>query len=121
MYFTMWKGCLDNTCLISSGECICKSTDFLKGKYDVCLGNKYGDECNKTCPSNCGSCISDTECSWCKNTIYYGSHCQYRCSIGCVNGKCNKDTGNCASGCKSGFTGIKCIHVHLDYTVFIVI
>ncbi|XP_060607366.1 protein draper-like [Ruditapes philippinarum] len=102
------KGCVNNTCLLVSGECPCKSSYFTKGKCDACAGLRYGDECNNTCPSNCGTCISDTECLWCKNTVYYGSYCQHRCSLGCDQGRCIKSTGHCIEGCKSGFSGGKC-------------
>ncbi|XP_060558053.1 cell death abnormality protein 1-like [Ruditapes philippinarum] len=102
------KGCLNRTCSHVSGECSCKSANFVKGKCDVCVGLMYGNECNNTCPTNCGSCISDAECSWCRNTAYYESYCQYRCSVGCVNGTCNKGTGHCTKGCKPGFIGGKC-------------
>ncbi|XP_060565263.1 multiple epidermal growth factor-like domains protein 6 [Ruditapes philippinarum] len=102
------KGCLNNTCSFESGQCSCTSINFVKGYCDTCLGLKYGDECNNTCPSNCGSCISDTECPWCINSFYYGSYCQYRCSVGCDDGSCNKNTGYCTEGCKPGFTGDKC-------------
>ncbi|XP_060567448.1 platelet endothelial aggregation receptor 1-like [Ruditapes philippinarum] len=40
--------------------------------------------------------------------VYYGSFCQYRCSVGCVNGRCNKGNGHCTGGCKSNFVGDKC-------------
>ncbi|XP_060567442.1 cell death abnormality protein 1-like [Ruditapes philippinarum] len=102
------KGCLNSTCSKLSGECTCKSADFVKGKCDFCLGHKYGNECEKTCPSNCGSCISDTHCVWCVDTAYYGSYCQYRCSVGCVDKICNKGTGHCTKRCKHGFVGDKC-------------
>ncbi|XP_060558050.1 multiple epidermal growth factor-like domains protein 10 [Ruditapes philippinarum] len=102
------KGCLNNTCSHYSGECTCKSTNFIEGRCDACSSTMYGDECNNTCPRNCGACISDTECIWCKDTAYYGSYCQYRCSVGCVDEICNKGTGYCIKGCKSGFNGYKC-------------
>ncbi|XP_060558071.1 multiple epidermal growth factor-like domains protein 10 [Ruditapes philippinarum] len=102
------KGCLNSACSILSGECTCKSSYFTKGKCDACLGLRYGDECNNTCPINCGSCLSETGCSWCKNNAHYGSYCQYRCSVGCVDEICNKGTGYCDKGCKPGFVGYKC-------------
>ncbi|XP_060607367.1 cell death abnormality protein 1-like [Ruditapes philippinarum] len=45
------KGCQDKTCLISSGQCSCKSVDFVNDTCDTCSGNRYGDECNNTCLS----------------------------------------------------------------------
>ncbi|XP_060558069.1 cell death abnormality protein 1-like [Ruditapes philippinarum] len=102
------NGCLNNTCSVLSGECPCKSTNFVHGKCDACSGLMYGDECNYSCPSNCGNCISDTECEWCKNTIYHGSYCQYRCSVGCIGGRCDKRNGHCTAGCNPGFIGDKC-------------
>ncbi|XP_060567447.1 multiple epidermal growth factor-like domains protein 10 [Ruditapes philippinarum] len=101
------KGCANNTCSLLSGECTCKSSYFTKGRCDTCVGLKYGDECNEACPSNCGTCTA-TKCSWCINTVFYGSYCQYRCSVGCVDGTCNKGTGHCMNGCKSGYIGDKC-------------
>ncbi|XP_060598157.1 multiple epidermal growth factor-like domains protein 6, partial [Ruditapes philippinarum] len=102
------KGCLNNTCKLLSGECTCKSSNFIGSKCDTCVVLKYGNECNKTCPSNCGTCTSDTECSWCLNTVYYGSYCQYRCSPGCHDGRCRKIDGYCPSGCKPAYIGDKC-------------
>jgi hypothetical protein len=64
------KGCVNNTCSVSSGECSCTSANFVIGRCEVCFGNKYGYECNKNCPSNCGSCIKETECSWCQHAVY---------------------------------------------------
>ncbi|XP_060558068.1 protein draper-like isoform X2 [Ruditapes philippinarum] len=103
-----WKGCKNNTCSISSGECSCKSANFINGTCQNCSGNKYGDECNKTCPGNCSTCISDAECTLCLNSMFYGSHCQNSCSIGCKEGMCDKDDGHCIDVCKSGFSGDKC-------------
>ncbi|XP_060558064.1 multiple epidermal growth factor-like domains protein 11 [Ruditapes philippinarum] len=102
------KGCLNNTCSLVSGDCTCKSSLFIGRKCDACVGLQYGDDCNNTCPSNCGTCLSETECSWCKNTVYYGSYCQHRCSYGCNGGRCNKGYGTCIKGCKPGFSGVKC-------------
>ncbi|XP_053387519.1 multiple epidermal growth factor-like domains protein 11 [Mercenaria mercenaria] len=106
--FQCGKGCVSNTCL-QSGECTCKSSDFSEGYCNTCSSsNKYGDECNYSCPPNCGGCESQTECRWCKYSAFYGSYCQFMCSIGCVKGTCMKDDGTCHSGCKSGFRGNKC-------------
>ncbi|XP_060581674.1 multiple epidermal growth factor-like domains protein 10 [Ruditapes philippinarum] len=102
------KGCLNNTCSIT-GKCPCKSTDFYTGKCEYCAENdRYGDECNNTCPMNCLSCSSGTYCSICKNDAYYGPYCQNRCSHGCSYGKCIKENGYCTRLCKLRFTGVKC-------------
>ncbi|XP_045206903.2 multiple epidermal growth factor-like domains protein 10 [Mercenaria mercenaria] len=100
--FECGKGCVNNTCL-QSGACTCKSNNFKEGICSSCANSKYGDECNYTCPINCGACQSQTECRWCKNNAFYGSVCQFRCSVGCNIGSCYKD-GNCYKGCK----GSKC-------------
>ncbi|XP_060555367.1 multiple epidermal growth factor-like domains protein 10 isoform X2 [Ruditapes philippinarum] len=101
------KGCLNNTCSIT-GDCSCKSTDFVKGKCDMCSGDRYGDECNNTCASTCVSCTSETYCLICKDNAYYGQYCQYICPHGCNDGKCGKKNGHCSRGCKLKFTGHKC-------------
>ncbi|XP_060558052.1 scavenger receptor class F member 1-like [Ruditapes philippinarum] len=104
------KGCLNNTCSLVLGDCSCKSTDFINfmGRCASCVALKYGDECNNTCPSNCGACTSDTKCSWCKNNVYYGSFCQHRCSVGCDGQRCSKYDGYCSTGCRHGYIGDKC-------------
>ncbi|XP_060567444.1 multiple epidermal growth factor-like domains protein 10 [Ruditapes philippinarum] len=102
------KGCLDNTCSLSSGECTCTSSNFKHGKCHVCLGTMYGDDCNNTCPRNCVSCTSDKHCSVCKQYLYYGEYCQYRCSYGCLNGTCKKENGYCIRGCEPKYIGDKC-------------
>ncbi|XP_053386861.1 scavenger receptor class F member 1-like isoform X2 [Mercenaria mercenaria] len=99
------KGCVNNTCL-QSGNCDCKSTNFDSGRCRSCIKGKFGVDCDESCPSNCGSCLSKTHCNWCKNR-YYGSICQFECSVGCSTGTCKKNDGTCSS-CKTGFTGNKC-------------
>ncbi|XP_045186435.2 protein draper-like isoform X4 [Mercenaria mercenaria] len=101
------KGCVNNTCL-QSGHCTCKSTSFKDGFCLLCASNdKFGDECNYTCPNNCAVCQSETNCKWCINSAFYGPYCQFKCSAGCNNGTCYKG-GSCIKGCKANFTGKNC-------------
>ncbi|XP_053387521.1 multiple epidermal growth factor-like domains protein 10 [Mercenaria mercenaria] len=105
--FECGKGCANNTCL-QSGQCTCKSNNFRKGFCSSCSNNKYGDECNYTCPTNCGACESQIECRWCIKNAFYGSYCQFMCSTGCVKGTCRQVDGSCNAGCKPGFKGHRC-------------
>lgn len=38
----------------------------------------------------------------------YGINCENNCSLYCAYGDCDKTTGTCLDGCKSGFIGRFC-------------
>lgn len=40
---------------------------------------------------------------------YYGKDCRHGCSVNCnIAYDCDKSTGQCIGGCKSGWTGTVC-------------
>ncbi|XP_046568341.1 serine/threonine-protein phosphatase 6 regulatory ankyrin repeat subunit B-like isoform X2 [Haliotis rubra] len=77
----------------------------------------YGENCDRTCPSNCAivpprnlrHCLKHTgKCSEGCVRGYHGDHCNIFCSGGCLNETCNNGDGHCTLGCKETYIGDFC-------------
>ncbi|XP_046555213.1 uncharacterized protein LOC124264517 [Haliotis rubra] len=120
-------GCLNETCNIGDGHCTlgCKETyigDFCNETSDLpvheqCSWGIYGENCDKTCPSNCYPdqrknlihCQKDTgKCSEGCVRGYHGDQCNISCSGGCLKETCNPGNGHCTLGCKQTYKGGFC-------------
>ncbi|XP_053386046.1 scavenger receptor class F member 1-like [Mercenaria mercenaria] len=65
------------------------------------------------CPANCYTCISNRNCTECKDG-YYGNTCELSCFRGCYLDRCSQNNGTCYQNrCKSSFDGINCTECSL--------
>ncbi|XP_021349703.1 cell death abnormality protein 1-like isoform X2 [Mizuhopecten yessoensis] len=121
--------CKNNVCNIDNGQCqecdngfygiYCTQPCLINCKNNVCMKDDgqcteceagfYGSECNESCPDNCQDALcyrSSGECEVCV-AGFHGSQCLKSCGD-CQGLSCDKDSGDCATGCTDGWTGDKC-------------
>ncbi|XP_048256997.1 serine/threonine-protein phosphatase 6 regulatory ankyrin repeat subunit C-like isoform X2 [Haliotis rufescens] len=84
---------------------------------DSCGWGKYGDKCDKDCPSNCIShpvrnlrhCHKETgRCSEGCVPGWFEDLCDHACSKNCLRNICNRQNGICTFGCSGNYTGDYC-------------
>ncbi|XP_062610487.1 uncharacterized protein LOC134272254 [Saccostrea cucullata] len=106
------EGCYN--CDIATG-CPCSSNcvdqqcnEF--GNCIQCYQGRWGDNCQKICPTSCKSryCINTNGFCYSCSDGYFGDICQKDCYAKCSGRKCNKYTGICTTGCVSGYYGDFC-------------
>ncbi|XP_076080778.1 receptor-type tyrosine-protein phosphatase alpha-like isoform X6 [Mytilus galloprovincialis] len=106
-----------NECSSNGGKCGCEQ---LHGNCYGCAKNYFGDVCNKGCNQNCSlsdqcvlsglACGCERQlgyCNSCPKTLW-GQYCDRACSIRCTNLECDRNSGQCTSGCKKGYYGSDC-------------
>ncbi|XP_046565852.1 uncharacterized protein LOC124274532 isoform X2 [Haliotis rubra] len=85
--------------------------------HEQCSWGIYGENCDRTCPSNCyldpgrnlRHCQKYTgKCSEGCVRGYHGDQCNISCSGGCLNETCNHGNGHCTLGCKETYIGDFC-------------
>lgn len=115
------QNCQDSHCNIVDGTCLgCVDGYMGQTCNEECMNNTYGLECRTTCghcrngqqchhvsgscPNGCDRGVNGVKCDkGCPNGNY-GYNCLYKCSVNCeVPGICDKETGRCEGGCKSGW------------------
>ncbi|XP_060570286.1 cell death abnormality protein 1-like [Ruditapes philippinarum] len=100
-------GCYGNKCDRFTGKCNqCKP--FFKWPCLECVDGKWGKNCEKDCSDKCLSCISDTNCTKCKDGNYFSDGKCLDCSTNCQNISCNAESGVCNFGCNQGYWGKFC-------------
>ncbi|XP_045183316.2 multiple epidermal growth factor-like domains protein 10 isoform X2 [Mercenaria mercenaria] len=72
-----------------------------------CIDGYFGNLCDRKCPENCLSCISETNCSYCK-TGFKGTICEYECSNCKYGTKCRQHDGFCEKECADGLYDTMC-------------
>ncbi|XP_046543960.1 serine/threonine-protein phosphatase 6 regulatory ankyrin repeat subunit A-like [Haliotis rubra] len=82
-----------------------------------CDWGMYGENCDRTCPSNC-AIVPPRNLSYCQKYTgkcsegcvrgYHGDQCNIFCSGGCLNETCNTGDGYCTLGCKQTYIGDFC-------------
>ncbi|XP_052762444.1 receptor-type tyrosine-protein phosphatase mu-like isoform X2 [Mya arenaria] len=99
-YFkSLFNGC--KKCKTSGCDCTFATS------CDSCLEGYYRNdgECFG-CQSNCKTCASSSSCSSC-HPGYHGPMCQHVCGRGCLDSKCEINTGTCL--CRNDlFSGVYC-------------
>nr|XP_034319766.1 uncharacterized protein LOC105348378 isoform X2 [Crassostrea gigas] len=103
----------------------CPMLEICEVQVFGCDVGYYGENCsdrcyhcknNATCGIQHGDC-DDSGCvnpgkqpPRCKGCIIgmYGINCENNCSLYCAYGDCDRTTGTCLDGCKSGFIGRFC-------------
>ncbi|XP_071099011.1 uncharacterized protein [Haliotis cracherodii] len=84
---------------------------------DSCGWGKYGDKCDKDCPSNCiphpvkklAHCNKETgRCSEGCVPGWFEDLCDQACSKNCLRNICNRQNGICTFGCSGNYTGDYC-------------
>ena len=78
------------------------------GSCLICLNGFYGPNCKDKCPDNCLDGYCDKETGDCNCS--YG-HWGVKCEYNCSNcitNKCDKISGECENGCEAGFYGDNC-------------
>ncbi|XP_021350115.1 cell death abnormality protein 1-like [Mizuhopecten yessoensis] len=101
-----YGGFCSQLCPIKCKNILCNLDN---GQCKECVAGLYGTECNQSCPVNCQDTlchISSGECKVCE-AGFYGSQCLKSCGS-CQGVSCDKDTGDCATGCTDGWTGNEC-------------
>ncbi|XP_055956250.1 cell death abnormality protein 1-like, partial [Patella vulgata] len=97
--------CDKNCSKTCDGRC-----DRTNGKCSLCIKGYSGDTCDKDCKDNCTICNQDdiNNCSQCIYGKYYGTACNYTCSLNCKHGSCYQENGDCSGGCVEGKMGMDC-------------
>ncbi|XP_060586042.1 protein draper-like [Ruditapes philippinarum] len=109
-YFGPSTTCLDTcpancyTCL-SKDSCQSCKTGYYNGKEFDNPQNPVMNNCVHQCRAECTSCLSFNNCTSCLPGTF-GPTCQQKCSTGCNNNVCEKETGNCI--CRQDFAGTDC-------------
>ncbi|XP_053387960.1 multiple epidermal growth factor-like domains protein 10 [Mercenaria mercenaria] len=92
------KNCKDHVCNKLDGKC-----------SEECNPKFHGTHCNGSCPANCKTCISDTECQSCEDG-HWGERCQTKCPDRCLDSTCrlNGTCSACIAGYFTDYCNIQC-------------
>jgi len=75
--------------------------DINMGTCNACQPGYYGHECDLVCPPACSGCHKNGTCLHCQHRYMYGDNCTLQCSSLCINGTCDRWTGECPLNCVS--------------------
>ena len=109
------NGCIDGYYQETNGSCSqcilinCRPTECHGNNCTRCKDGYYLDTslvswrhyCHG-CPLSCSRCDGYEDCSQCK-TGHYGNQCRLKCTDGCKDNICDKDSGSCLNGCIDGY------------------